>query len=422
MISNTIDLNCSEYNKYLNCSEELINELLEQNKNQIMKKVVIIDDNQFVFVFNKKNYDYDNQDLISMFRSVLYVIEDNKYKILNYTYNNVVYNTNVIYNQDIYESYEGSNITFFNYKNIWYYTTSKNITKVECLDNSVYGKMILETFNNKMEDVIKLQDIMNIKYNYNFILVNYNNRYIHDYTNIFGLNYTKLIFTDSKYQESQIPLEDENFNNLIKDNVIFKNIIKPNKIDIKKVNLEYNEYIIKKYDGFLLKIIKLVSSDYLYKKDLKGNTTNKLEVYINNYKKNKIDELLKHFKSYNIYIQGMNMKQVMCLLFSSLSELLYIFYKYKYEDIKYNEDMISKYTFTINFIDNVKKISLQNNKNSTSYKFIYNHLKNYTYSNLIYNILNELFKDINNIKKINNEICNFVCDKYIVINCVNNLL
>jgi hypothetical protein len=273
-----------------------------------MKKVVVIDDNQFVFVFNKKNYDYDNKDLISMFRSVLYVIDDDKYKILNYTYNNVVYNTNVIYNQDIYESYEGSNITFFNYKNIWYYTTSKNITKVECLDNSVYGKMILETFNNNMEDVIKLQDIMNIKYNYNFILVNYNNRYIHDYTNIFGLNYTKLIFTDSKYQESQIPLEDENFNNLIKDNVIFKNIIKPNKIDIKKVNLEHNEYIIKKYDGFLLKIIKLVSSDYLYKKDLKGNTTNKLEVYINNFKKNKIDELLKHFKSYNIYIQNMNMK------------------------------------------------------------------------------------------------------------------
>ena len=49
-----------------------------------MKKVVNIDDNEFIFVFNKKNYDYDNQDLISMFRSVLYVKEGDKYKIINF--------------------------------------------------------------------------------------------------------------------------------------------------------------------------------------------------------------------------------------------------------------------------------------------------------------------------------------------------
>jgi len=122
-----------------------------------MKKVININDNDFVFIFNKKNYDYDNQDLISMFRSVLYVKEGDKYKIINYTYNNLVYNTNVIYNQDIYESYEGSNITLFNYKNEWYYSTSKSIERLNNLDvmnnNIGFGKMILETFNNKKEDI-----------------------------------------------------------------------------------------------------------------------------------------------------------------------------------------------------------------------------------------------------------------------------
>ena len=242
-MNNTID-----FNKYLNCSEELINELLEQNKNQIMKKVVNIDDNEFVFVFNKKNYDYDNQDLISMFRSVLYVKEGDKYKIINYTYNNLVYNTNIIYGQDIYESYEGSNITLFNYKNEWYYNTSKNLIKLQNLDttnNIFFGKMILETFDNKKENINQFLDIMNKEYNYNFILVNYNNKFIHDYTDVFGLSYTKLIFTDCKNQQTQIPLEDENFNNLMKE---FKNIIKPNKVDLKKVNLSDNEYVIKKYD------------------------------------------------------------------------------------------------------------------------------------------------------------------------------
>jgi hypothetical protein len=280
-----------------------------------MKKIVVIDDNEFVFVFNKKNYDYDNQDLISMFRSVLYVKEGDKYKIINYTYNNLVFNTNVIYNQDIYESYEGSNITLFNYKNEWYYSTSKSVEKLNKLNiidvintNVGFGRMILETFDNKKENINLFQDIMNKEYNYNYILVNYNNKFIHDYTDIFGLSYTKLIFTDCKNQETQLPLEDENYNNLIKENIIFKNIIKPNKIDFKKVNLNNNEYIIKKYDGFILRITKLVSSDYLYKKDLKGNSNNKLEIYINNFKKNKIDELLKHFKSYNIYFYNMNMK------------------------------------------------------------------------------------------------------------------
>ena len=419
-------MNTIDFNKYLNCSEELINELLEQNKNQIMKKVVVMDDNEFVFVFNKKNYDYDNEDLISMFRSVLYVKEGDKYKIINYTYNNLVYNTNIIYNQDIYDSYEGSNITLFNYKNEWFYSTSKSVEKLNNLDvintNVGFGRMILETFDNKKENINLFQDVMNKEYNYNYILVNYNNKFIHDYTDVFGLSYTKLIFTDCKNQETQLPLEDENYNNLIKENVIFKNIIKPNKIDLKKVNLNNNEYIIKKYDGFILRITKLVSSDYLYKKDLKGNSNNKLEIYINNFKKNKIDELLKHFKSYNIYLYNMNMKQVMCLLFTSLSDLLYLFYKYKYENKDYNEDLIKKYTNTLNFIDNIKKISVQNNKTSTNNKFIYNHLKNYTYSNLTYNILNELFKDCNNFKVLNKELMNFVVNNEVIINVVKFLL
>ncbi len=419
-------MNTIDFNKYLNCSEELINKLLEQNKNQIMKKVVVIDDNEFVFVFNKKNYDYDNEDLISMFRSVLYVKEGDKYKIINYTYNNLVYNTNIIYNQDIYDSYEGSNITVFNYKNEWFYSTSKSVDKLNNLDvintNVGFGKMILETFDNKKENINLFQDVMNKEYNYNYILVNYNNKFIHDYTDVFGLSYTKLIFTDCKNQETQLPLEDENYNNLIKENIIFKNIIKPNKIDFKKVNLNNNEYIIKKYDGFILRITKLVSSDYLYKKDLKGNSNNKLEIYINNFKKNKIDELLKHFKSYNIYFYNMNMKQVICLLFTSLSDLLFIFYKYKYENKDYNEDLIKKYTYTLNFIDNIKKISVQNNKTSTNNKFIYNHLKNYTYSNLTYNILNELYKDCNNFKVLNKDLMNFVVNNEVIINVVNFLL
>jgi len=243
-----------------------------------------------------------------MFRSVLYVKENNNYKLLNYTYNNIVYNTNVIYSQDIYESYEGSNITIFNYKNQWYYTTSKCLDKLDLTNNLSFGMMLLETFDNNKENLKKLENNMNKENNYNFILVNYKNKYIKDYTDVFGLNYTKLIYTDCKNQETQLPLEDENFNKFISEDNTFKNILKPNKVDYKKVNLNNKEYIIKKYDGFILKITKLVSSDYLFKKDLKGNFNNALEVYIYNFKKNKLDDLLMHLKSYNIVLYNLNMK------------------------------------------------------------------------------------------------------------------
>ena len=420
MINNK--LNTINFNKYLNCPEELLNELLEQNNSQILKKVVTIDDIEFVYIYNKKNYDYDNEDLISMFRSVLYVKENNNYKLLNYTYNNIVYNTNVIYSQDIYESYEGSNITIFNYKNQWYYTTSKCLDKLDLTNNLSFGMMLLETFNDNKENLKKLENNMNKENNYNFILVNYKNKYIKDYTDVFGLNYTKLIYTDCKNQETQLPLEDENFNKFISEDNTFKNILKPNKVDYKKVNLNNKEYIIKKYDGFILRITKLVSSDYLFKKDLKGNFNNALEIYIHNFKKNKLDDLLMHLKSYNIVLYNLNMKQIMCLLFTSLSDLIYLFYKYKYENNEYNEESLKKYKYIVDFINNIKKISQQNNKSSTNNKFIYNHLKNYTYPKVIYNLVYELYKDFDNISLLNKDFMIFKCNYNLIITIINYLL
>jgi len=47
----------------------------------------------------------------------------------------------------------------------------------------------------------------------------------------------------------------------------------------------------------------------------------------------------------------------MCLLFTSLSDLIYLFYKYKYENNEYNEESLKKYKYTVDFINNIKKIS-----------------------------------------------------------------
>ena len=39
--------------------------------------------------YNKKSYEYEKDDLLSMFRSVIYVKNNDKYQMINYTYNNI---------------------------------------------------------------------------------------------------------------------------------------------------------------------------------------------------------------------------------------------------------------------------------------------------------------------------------------------
>ena len=112
------------------------------------------------------------------------------------------------------------------YKNEWFYSTSKSVDKLNNLDvintNVGFGRMILETFDNKKENINLFQDIMNKEYNYNYILVNYNNKFIHDYTDVLGLSYTKLIFTDCKNQETQL---QEIISNIMTKNINYDDSI-----------------------------------------------------------------------------------------------------------------------------------------------------------------------------------------------------
>jgi hypothetical protein len=87
-----------------------------------------------------------------MFRSIIYVCDGNNYKMINYTYNNISYETKVpetILNQEnveIYDSYDGTNITVFNWNNNWYYATTKCLNMFESKFNSEmsHGNMFID--------------------------------------------------------------------------------------------------------------------------------------------------------------------------------------------------------------------------------------------------------------------------------------
>ena len=109
-------------------------------------------------------------------------------------------------NTKIYESYDGTNIVVFNWKNKWYYSTSKNIDMFQSkfTNNTSHGSMFLDALKSDKSELDLFEKELNENYNYNFLIVHHNNKYIIDYTNLFGNKYSKLIFTDSKDKNTQI--------------------------------------------------------------------------------------------------------------------------------------------------------------------------------------------------------------------------
>jgi len=192
-----------KYEDFLCCECELLDNFLEQNKNILYKKNINMNNVEFIIVYNIKNIEYDNDDLISMFRSVIYVKLENKYKIINYTYNNLKYITTIPYlkkEDEIYESYEGTNVVVFNYNNIWYYATSKCLNMFESKFNSTltHGDM----FKEIIVDLDEFEKNLNKEYNYNFLIIHHKNKFINEYNELFGNNYKKLVFTNAKYQDN----------------------------------------------------------------------------------------------------------------------------------------------------------------------------------------------------------------------------
>ena len=79
------------YNKndFLNCSIEFLDNFLKENNTILKKKTFIVNNNTFVYVNNNKDYSYNKDNFLSIFRNVICVIDEGNYKMLNYTYNSI---------------------------------------------------------------------------------------------------------------------------------------------------------------------------------------------------------------------------------------------------------------------------------------------------------------------------------------------
>lgn len=201
---------------------------------------------------------------------------------------------------NITECYEGTFMSLFNYNNKWYLSTRK------CLD-ARESKYQEESYFKMFEDVLKLSNYksfdeftqnLDTKLNYYFILLDYRNINIVDYSYLYGEKYQKLVFTYVRDKDQNI-LTLPDYSNC--PDFIDENIIKPKVIEEMEYLDNYNSLnrwsLPAKSEGIVLRfqdetLIKLQSLDYQFGKAIgldeniylgmmKMYQLDKLEEYIN---------------------------------------------------------------------------------------------------------------------------------------------
>ena len=208
------------------------------------------------------------------------------------------------YEQEIYESYEGTTLTVFNFNNKWYLSTRKELDAKKSIwkGNKSYYNLFCETVNCKFDEFTK-----NLKkeYYYFFVLIHNENKNIVDYTEKFGINYKEVIhiMTRKSNNHEEIKLDDKNQfkNNMnLKISKKLKSLDTINELNNKtKLSLPIkNEGVIIKLTNKLTKktnVLKYHTNSYKILSKLKPNHKDVNMMIIDLYKKDFLKEHLIYF-------------------------------------------------------------------------------------------------------------------------------
>jgi hypothetical protein len=397
------------------------------------------DNDDLLMIHNNQENALDNE-LYRECRSII-INTNEKLSVTSYSHDNVLYSTIQEFkseeNDIIEESFEGTMINIFNHNDKWYFSS----TKCPSVDNSYFftdkkshGEMFNEILKQHYPNSENVRDefVKNLDKNkcYFFIIIHHENKYIIDYTNIFGNDYKKLVHIITRDKNTQV----EEYNNLNIDYLVkpkqFNNIIEAKEwlnintiskegIIIKRKNIENNKNI----------LIKIPTDSYTLIRFEKPNYSNVwigcIEIFQrNNSKYNPDNYLQKYYPDKikpNIDITG-----IIYFIIKNLSKELFNIYNYftkynqnnnKYE--KLNSNIYNKLfgnnelkTFC-NQIQRLQNYQYKYLKNNYKQLDILNHLRNHTSPNDIYNMIkehkklmdNEIFsiitQNIDNIQKMN---------------------
>lgn len=224
----------------------LVNSFL---KNENLKKTLVENnihykeypDEGLMIMFN--NYDSSfSSPLHNECRSL--VVDMNNKKVVNYTCPNPLRNERGIdylmrhkLKYEIYECYEGSLLSLFNYNGKWYLSTRKCLDASESVwkgEKSHYDQFMEVLNESGYSSIDELTDKLDSKLSYHFVLVHYMNGNYVDYSKEFGDCYKKLVLAYMRDSNMEMVSTDE-------VNIYDSNIIMNRRLESIKWLDEYNK-------------------------------------------------------------------------------------------------------------------------------------------------------------------------------------
>ena len=158
------------------------------------------DNDELFLVHNDFNKD-NNDTLYKECRSFVMAIKDGNAKIVSYSHENISEETPKDDNVEMQEAFEGTLITMFYYDR-WRFVTSRCTD----IDSSFFYNSKI-TFGNMFDDCLRNMNTDRVLFAnqfgsfdhiYSFVLVHHENKYIKDYTDRYGENYTKLVLVGDR--------------------------------------------------------------------------------------------------------------------------------------------------------------------------------------------------------------------------------
>ena len=336
-----------------NINFELLNYINSNNINSFKDLKVFLQENKIKIKYSEdtdlvilsNNYKENLNNLQKECRSL--IIDKVTLDVICYTYDNILYNKDAkneflkINPSEfvIQESFEGTLLSIYNYKNKWYISTRQCIDASKSIwkNNISHFNLFLDCIDISFEE---FTNNLNEDYNYFFVLVHYKNKHIVDYSKYFkDPEYKKIIhiMTRNKKTHQDIDLDDtsqwkqnpnfktpnkfeEKDNNSLKLMKFLNSSLEMNYpcnhddfgvLDIENVNdnfkvpIEIEGLIIKIKENNKIKLLKFQTNAYQFMSLLNPNISNIYMGFVELYQRDKLKQYLEYFpdnmKLNNVY-------------------------------------------------------------------------------------------------------------------------
>ena len=398
------------------------------------------EDNEKILMIHNNQNNFNSNDIYKECRSIIIDTLDNKPKIVSYSHDNVLYSIieeiKIEDNDIIEESFEGTMVNVFNFNDKWYFSSTKcpSIDKSYFFsDKKSHGEMLDEILKQYYPntDNVREEFVKNLNKDkcYYFIILHHENKYIVDYSNIYGNDYKKLVHIITRDKNTQIEeydtlnldylIKPNKFNNLSEAKEWLNNDNDKEGLIIKRINKENNKNI----------LIKIPSEQYTLIRIEKPNFSNIWVGCIEIFQRNNVlynpDNYLQKYYPEKIK-SNIDITGVLHFIFKNLSYELYNIYifftEYNKENGTYekqNKEIYNKLfdDHKLNTLNKqIQKLQYYQYKYlKKSYRMndILNHLRNHTCPQDIYNMIKEhkvlvnseyfsnIFKNFDNLYKFN---------------------